>query len=129
MSHYTSSARQEATPADLDFGHGFIPRIGEENYEAVDRCVGPADLFSTSLDLPWAIVDGAWAEKKPELLTARDAAARHEAPGRHAQIVATAGRFNDVPAKPLVLSTPLHPIKDGPSKLESLTALSRCCEG
>jgi hypothetical protein len=69
MSHYTSSARQEATPADLDFGHGFIPRIGEENYEAVDRCVGPADLFSTSLDLTWAIVDGAWAEKKPELLT------------------------------------------------------------
>ena len=27
---------------DLDFGHGFIPRIGEENYKAVDRCVGPA---------------------------------------------------------------------------------------
>jgi hypothetical protein len=53
---------------DLDFGHGFIPRIGEENYKAVDRCVGPTDLFSSSLDLPWAIVDGAWAEQKPELL-------------------------------------------------------------
>ncbi len=53
---------------DLDFGHGFIPRIGEENYKAVDRCVGPTDLFSTALDLPWAIVDGAWAEQKPELL-------------------------------------------------------------
>lgn len=53
---------------DLDFGHGFIPRIGEENYKAVDRCVGPTDLFSTALALPWAIVDGAWAEQKPELL-------------------------------------------------------------
>ena len=53
---------------DLDFGHGFIPRIGEENYKAVDRCVGPTDLFSTALDLPGAIVDGAWAEQKPELL-------------------------------------------------------------
>jgi hypothetical protein len=34
----------------LDFGHGFIPRIGEENYKVVDRCVGPTDLFSSSLD-------------------------------------------------------------------------------
>ncbi len=54
---------------DLDFGHGFVPRIGQENYKAVDRCIGPADLFtSTPLDLPWAIVDGAWAESRPELL-------------------------------------------------------------
>lgn len=53
---------------DLDFGHGFIPRIGEGNYKAIDRCVGPTDLFSTALDLPWAIVDGAWAEQKPDLL-------------------------------------------------------------
>ncbi len=52
----------------LDFGHGFIPRIGEENCKAVDRCVGSTDLFSSSLELPWAIVDGAWAERKPELL-------------------------------------------------------------
>jgi hypothetical protein len=54
---------------DLDFGHGFIPRIGESNYKAVDRCVGPADLFNqTVLDLPWAIVDGAWAHQTPDLL-------------------------------------------------------------
>lgn len=54
---------------DLDLGHGFIPRIGEENYKAVDRCVGPADLFNPDpLDLPWALVDGAWAEGRPELL-------------------------------------------------------------
>lgn len=54
---------------DLDLGHGFIPRIGEENYKAVDRCVGPADLFNPDpLDLPWAIIEGAWAEGRPELL-------------------------------------------------------------
>ena len=53
----------------LELGHGFIPRIGEENYSAVDRCVGPADLFNPDpLDLPWAIIDGAWAEGRPELL-------------------------------------------------------------
>ena len=37
---------------DLDFGHGFIPRVGGENYKAVDRRVGPTDLFSSALDLP-----------------------------------------------------------------------------
>jgi hypothetical protein len=31
---------------DLDFGHGVLPRIGEENYKAVDHCIGPADLFA-----------------------------------------------------------------------------------
>ena len=30
---------------DLDFGHGFIPRIGSQNYKAVDRCLGPDTLF------------------------------------------------------------------------------------
>ena len=54
---------------DLNFRHGFIPRVSEENYKAVDRCVGPADLFTqTQLDLPWAIIDGAWAASSPELL-------------------------------------------------------------
>lgn len=55
---------------DLDFGHGFIPRIGTDNYRAVDRCTGPTTLFDTALDLPSAIVDGAWAEPKVELLKA-----------------------------------------------------------
>jgi hypothetical protein len=223
MSYYTSSSREETIPVDLDFGHGFIPRIGEDNYKAVDRCVGPTDLFSSSLDLPWAIVDGAWAEQKPALLgTLRehrtkllidthgwrfryDAALNVEklrsaswaptsavspvdkvngaalveaslraqseleadvyfVPGwlprtpdedlrpAYDQIVATASRFNDVPAKPFVLfvgahtkglehvarlldglphfisgiylqATPVHPVKDGPSKLGSLAAL------
>lgn len=54
---------------DLELGHGFIPRIGEANYRAVDRCVGPMDLFNPDpLDLPWGVVDGAWAERRPELL-------------------------------------------------------------
>lgn len=56
---------------ELNLGHGFIPRIGESNYKAVDRCLGPTDLFSSEpLDLPWAIADGAWAEGRPELLDA-----------------------------------------------------------
>ncbi len=54
---------------DLRFGHGFIPRIGEGNYKAVDRCIGPPSLFSGGpLVLPWVIVDGIWAEGHPELL-------------------------------------------------------------
>lgn len=54
---------------ELNFGHGFIPRIGEDNYKAVDLCVGPPDLFSSeTLELPWAIVDGPWAESHPHLL-------------------------------------------------------------
>ena len=46
MSYYTSQAREGEVLWNLDSGHGFIPRIGEENYKAVDRCVGPAALFS-----------------------------------------------------------------------------------
>jgi hypothetical protein len=210
---------------DLDFGHGFIPRIGEGNYKAVDRCVGPTDLFSTSLDLPWAIADGAWAEQKPELLgTLREhgtkllidthgwrfrydsaldveklraaswappspvspadktagislvqmtmraqaelGAEAYFLPGwlpatqdedlrpAYEQIVETASQFADVPPKPFVLfvgghtkgldqvvtlleelphfisgiymqMTPVVPMKDGPSKLETLTSLYR----
>ena len=54
---------------DLDFGHGFLPRIGMDNYKAVDRCIGPADLFATDrVDLPWAFVDGVCAEARPDLL-------------------------------------------------------------
>lgn len=48
---------------DLDFGHGFIPRIGSENYKAVDRCLGPDSLFDVALNLPWAILDAPWADK------------------------------------------------------------------
>ena len=210
---------------DLDFEHGFIPRIGEENYKAVDRCVGPTDLFSSSLALPWVIVDGAWAERKPELLgtlrehgtkvlvdthgwrfrydttldveklrtaswaptsplsladrTAGDAfvqaslraqanlgASAYFVPGwlpatpgedlrpAYEQIFATASQFDDVAPKPFVLfvgghtqgldqlgtlleevphfisaiylqMSPVHPMKDGPAKLESSTSLYR----
>ena len=53
---------------DLDFGHGFVPRIASQNYKAVDRCLGPASLLDAPLDLPWAIVDAQWAEKNQEFL-------------------------------------------------------------
>jgi hypothetical protein len=53
---------------DLDFGHGFVARIARDNYRAVDRCLGPGELWSEPLDLPWAIADGAWAEKEPSVL-------------------------------------------------------------
>lgn len=56
---------------DLEFGHGFLPVIVPENYKAVDRCLGPTDLFNPDpLTLPWAVVDGAWAEDSPDLLGA-----------------------------------------------------------
>lgn len=55
---------------DLDFGHGFIPRIGSQNYKAVDRCLGPDTLLDAPLDLPWAIIDAQWAEKNQEFLAA-----------------------------------------------------------
>lgn len=53
---------------DLDFGHGFIPRIGSQNYKAIDKCLGPDTLFDAPVDLPWAIVDAPGAEKNPEFL-------------------------------------------------------------
>ena len=53
---------------DLDFGHGFIPRITSQNYKAVDRCLGPDTLLDAPLDLPWAIVDAPWAEKNQDFL-------------------------------------------------------------
>ncbi|MDQ6879575.1 MAG: hypothetical protein M3082_18125 [Candidatus Dormibacteraeota bacterium] len=37
---------------DLDYGHGFIPRIGSSNYKAVDRCLGQTDLFDGALHMP-----------------------------------------------------------------------------
>lgn len=42
--------------------------MGSDSYKAVDRCLGPGDLWSEPLDLPWAIVDGAWADKDASVL-------------------------------------------------------------
>ena len=36
---------------NLDFGHGFLPRIGSDNYKAIDRCLGPGQLWSDPIDL------------------------------------------------------------------------------
>lgn len=55
---------------DLNFGHGFLPRIGSDNHKAVDRRLGPAQLWSAPIDLPWAMIDAAWAERRPEVLEA-----------------------------------------------------------
>jgi hypothetical protein len=51
-----------------NFGHGFLPRIGPEDHLAIDRCVGPASLWHAAIDLPWAVIDAAWAERPPDTL-------------------------------------------------------------
>jgi hypothetical protein len=53
---------------DLDYGHGFIPRIGSSNYKAVDRCLGQTDLFDGALHMPWAILDAPWAAKNQDFV-------------------------------------------------------------
>jgi acetyl esterase/lipase len=60
-----------------DFGHGFLPRIGSDNHLAIDRCVGPSSLWHDALDLPWAVVDAAWAEAHPEELNGLRAHGTH----------------------------------------------------
>lgn len=35
---------------ELDFGHGFIPRIGKDNDKALDRCIG-SDRKGSLLEL------------------------------------------------------------------------------
>jgi hypothetical protein len=76
----------------MDFGHGFIPRVGEENLKAIDRFIGATDLFNAEvIDLPWAIVDGAWASRRPELL-ATERTARSCSSTRGAGAVATTAR-------------------------------------
>jgi len=55
---------------ELEFGHGFLPRIGTDNYKAVDRCLGASQLWAESIDLPWAVVDATWAERRPDVLQA-----------------------------------------------------------
>jgi len=57
---------------DLDFGHGFIPRVTSQNYKAVDRCLGPDTLLDAPLDLPWAIVDAPWAERNLAFLASNE---------------------------------------------------------
>lgn len=50
----------------LSFGHGFIPRIGKQNYKALERALSPPSLFGDEpSDVPLVIVDGAWAN--PEM--------------------------------------------------------------
>ena len=53
----------------LSFGHGFIPRIGRDNHRALDRALAPPSLFGDEpSEIPWVIVDGAWAKPDTPLL-------------------------------------------------------------
>ncbi len=53
----------------LSFGHGFVPRIGKENYKAIDRALTQPSLFGEEPShLPWVIVDGTWAKPDTPLL-------------------------------------------------------------
>ena len=56
-------------PADVDFGHGFLPRIDKPNWAGVDRAPGPAGRLplGDGLDLGWAIVDQAYARLRPSM--------------------------------------------------------------
>lgn len=52
------------------FGHGFVPRIGRQNYKALERALAPPSLFGDEpSDVPWVIVDGAWATPDTPLLS------------------------------------------------------------
>ena len=54
----------------LSFGHGFVPRIGRDNHRALDRALAPPGLFGDEpSEIPWVIVDGAWAKPDTPLLT------------------------------------------------------------
>jgi len=54
----------------LSFGHGFVPRIGRHNHRALDRALAPPGLFGDEpSDIPWVIIDGAWAKPDTPLLS------------------------------------------------------------
>ncbi len=53
----------------LSFGHGFVPRIGRENHRALDRAMAQPGLFDDEpSEIPWVILDGAWANPETPLL-------------------------------------------------------------
>lgn len=54
------------------FGHGFVPRIDKRNWTGVDRALGPPGRLplGDGVDLPWAIVDHAYAHVRPEMAQA-----------------------------------------------------------
>jgi hypothetical protein len=56
----------------MDFGHGFVPRIDKRNWSGIDRALGPPGRLPLDdpLELPWLIVDLAWALGKPSIIDA-----------------------------------------------------------
>ena len=74
----------------LSFGHGFVPRIGRENYKALERALAPPSLFGDEpSDVPWVIVDGAWATPDTPLLS------HLRALGAHILVDTQGWRFGD----------------------------------
>lgn len=57
---------------ELDFGHGFVPRIDKRNWIGVDRALGPPGRLPLGygVDLRWVIVDHAYAHLRPEMVQA-----------------------------------------------------------
>lgn len=55
---------------EINFGHGFLPRIDKRNWPGVDRALGPPGRLplGDGVDLPWAIIDHAYAHVRPEMV-------------------------------------------------------------
>lgn len=57
---------------ELNFDHGFVPRIDKRNWSGVDRALGPPGRLplGDGVDLEWAVVDHAYAHVRPEMTQA-----------------------------------------------------------
>lgn len=62
--------QRQGPDVEVDFGHGFIPRIDKSNYRALERVLQPRSLFDVAdVGLAWVILDGAWAPSNTEVLS------------------------------------------------------------
>lgn len=54
----------------MDLGHGFLPRLRRGNHHALDRAAtNNLTLYGAQdVELPWVLVEGAWAVEDPPLL-------------------------------------------------------------
>lgn len=78
----------------LDFGHGFLPRIDQGNYRALERALGPRSLFDPApLKLPWVVLDGAW------VIDHRDLFGQLKEAGTRYLVDTGAWRFQDISAQ------------------------------
>lgn len=122
----------------LSFGHGFLPRIGSHNYKALDRALAQPSLFGGEpANLPWVIIDGAWARPDMPLLAAL------RSHGVHVLVDTQGWRFADErtwrvrkysrlghrPAAPLSMADPdaMAAFVGVTSLGRALSVLMRCC--